>query len=53
MAVAVILLLHVDDIILIGFNSLKVQKMIDELFEVFEFKDMGQLTYFLGVTDFI
>ncbi|KAM1023651.1 hypothetical protein ACFX2A_045494 [Malus domestica] len=45
----VILLLYVDDIILTGSNSVKIQKMIDELSEVFELKDMGQLTYFLGL----
>ncbi|CAN6693356.1 unnamed protein product [Malus baccata var. baccata] len=45
----VILLLYVDDIILTGSNSLNVQKVIDELSEVFELKDMGQLTYFLGL----
>ncbi|XP_070660445.1 uncharacterized mitochondrial protein AtMg00810-like [Malus domestica] len=45
----IILLLYVDDIILTGSNPLKVQKVIQELSEVFEMKDMGQLTYFLGL----
>ncbi|XP_018501609.2 uncharacterized mitochondrial protein AtMg00810-like [Pyrus x bretschneideri] len=45
----VILLLYVDDIIITGSNSSKVQKVITELSEVFELKDMGKLTYFLGL----
>ncbi|XP_050102735.1 uncharacterized mitochondrial protein AtMg00810-like [Malus sylvestris] len=45
----VILLLYVDDIILTGSNSIKIQKMIDKLSEVFDLKDMGQLTFFLGL----
>ncbi|CAN6700356.1 unnamed protein product [Malus baccata var. baccata] len=45
----IILLLYVDDIILTCSNPLKIQKVIQELFEVFELKDMGQLTYFLGL----
>lgn len=45
----VILLLYVDDIILTGSNACKVQSVITELSEVFELKDMGKLTYFLGL----
>ncbi|KAM1595278.1 hypothetical protein ACFX10_001586 [Malus domestica] len=45
----IILLLYVDDIILTGSNPLKIQKVIQELSEVFKLKDMGQLTYFLGL----
>lgn len=45
----VILLLYVDDIILTGSNPSKVQSVISYLSEVFELKDMGKLTYFLGL----
>lgn len=45
----ILLLLYVDDIILIGFNSEKVQSIITSLTEVFDLKDMGQVTYFLGL----
>lgn len=45
----IILLLYVDDIIIIGSNSSKVQNVITELSEVFELKDMGRLTYFLAL----
>lgn len=45
----IVLLLYVDDIILIGSNSSKVQNVITELSEVFKLKDMGKLTYFLGL----
>ncbi|XP_050126910.1 uncharacterized mitochondrial protein AtMg00810-like [Malus sylvestris] len=45
----VILLLYVDEIILTGSNSCKVQSVITELSEVFELKDMEKLTYFLGL----
>ncbi|CAN6723070.1 unnamed protein product [Malus baccata var. baccata] len=45
----IILLLYVDDIILIGSSSQKVQEVITELAAVFKLKDMGILTYFLGL----
>ncbi|KAM2961779.1 hypothetical protein FF1_031321 [Malus domestica] len=45
----VILLLYVDDIILTGSNASKVQQVIDDLAGVFDLKDMGRLTYFLGL----
>lgn len=44
-----ILLLYVDDIILAGSNPELVNSVIHDLGEVFEFKDMGQLKYFLGL----
>lgn len=44
----VILLLYVDDIILIGFNAAKVQKVVQDFASVFDLKDIGKLTYFLG-----
>ncbi|KAM1191971.1 hypothetical protein ACFX2G_012598 [Malus domestica] len=45
----IILLLYVDDIILTGSNSVKIQKTIEELSAVFDLKDLGRLTYFLGL----
>ena len=45
----IILLLYVDDIILAGSNPAKIQSIISQLAAVFDLKDMGQLTYFLGL----
>ncbi|KAB2628557.1 hypothetical protein D8674_033352 [Pyrus ussuriensis x Pyrus communis] len=45
----IILLLYVDDIIMTGFNVSKVQDVITALSEIFDLKDMGKLTYFLGL----
>lgn len=45
----IILLLYVDDIILTGSNFRKIQGVIEELSAVFDLKDMGKLTYFLGL----
>ncbi|KAM1797964.1 hypothetical protein ACFX12_032087 [Malus domestica] len=45
----VLLLLYVDDIILTGSNPITVQVVISELAEVFDLKDMGRLSYFLGL----
>lgn len=45
----IILLLYVDDIILTGSNSSKIQMVITQLAELFDLKDMGKLTYFLGL----
>ncbi|CAL9026180.1 unnamed protein product [Prunus brigantina] len=45
----VILLLYVDDIILTGSKASCIQEVVDELSAVFEMKDMGKLTYFLGL----
>ncbi|KAL6295890.1 hypothetical protein ACE6H2_004032 [Prunus campanulata] len=45
----VILLLYVDDIILTGSNEQVVQTLVDDLSSIFEMKDMGKLTYFLGL----
>ncbi|CAN6714288.1 unnamed protein product [Malus baccata var. baccata] len=45
----IIMLLYVDDIILIGSSITKVQSVISQLAAVFDLKDMGQLTYFLGL----
>ncbi|CAN6695415.1 unnamed protein product [Malus baccata var. baccata] len=43
------ILLYVNDIILTGSNSVKVQTVIAELGDVFYLKDMGKLSYFLGL----
>ncbi|KAM2196223.1 hypothetical protein ACFX1R_030129 [Malus domestica] len=43
------LLLYVDNIILTGSNPIKVQAVITELGDVFDLKDMGKLSYFLGL----
>ncbi|CAN6697433.1 unnamed protein product [Malus baccata var. baccata] len=43
------LLLYVDDIILTRSNVTKVQQVIGDLAGVFDLKDMGRLTYFLGL----
>ncbi|KAB2634323.1 hypothetical protein D8674_038379 [Pyrus ussuriensis x Pyrus communis] len=45
----ILLLLYVDDIILTGSDSTKIQSVIDDLAGVFKLKDMGRLTYFLGL----
>lgn len=45
----VILLLYVDDIIIPGSNNLKINHVVQELFEVFDLKDLGKLTFFLGL----
>lgn len=45
----VIILLYVDDIILICSSSTMVQQVIDNLGEVFDMKDIGPLTFFLGL----
>lgn len=43
------LLLYVDDIILTSSNFVKVQAVIAKLSDVFYLKDMGRLSYFLGL----
>ncbi|CAN6685451.1 unnamed protein product [Malus baccata var. baccata] len=45
----IILLLYVDDIILTGSSSVKVQNVVQELSTVFDLKDLGRLTYFLSL----
>ncbi|KAM1362604.1 hypothetical protein FF1_027593 [Malus domestica] len=45
----IILLLYVDDIILIGSSVTKVQLVVQELSSLFDLKDLGKLTYFLGL----
>ena len=45
----IILLLYVDDIILTGSSSIKIHNVVQELSSVFDLKDFGKLTYFLGL----
>ncbi|CAL8169564.1 unnamed protein product [Prunus armeniaca] len=45
----VVLLLYVDNIIIIGSNEQLIQVVISDLGSVFDVKDMGKLTYFLGL----
>ncbi|XP_020412069.1 uncharacterized protein LOC109947077 [Prunus persica] len=45
----VLLLLYVDDIIITGSSSTLVQSVITDLGEAFDMKDMGKLTFFLGL----
>lgn len=45
----VYLLVYVDDIIIIGCNGTTVQQFINLLGKRFSIKDLGDLTYFLGV----
>ncbi|VVA41216.1 PREDICTED: Retrovirus-related Pol poly from transposon, partial [Prunus dulcis] len=45
----VVLLLYVDDIILTGSNSSLITSVISALTQEFDMKDLGQLTYFLGL----
>lgn len=42
-------LIYVDDILIIGHNSVIVQRYIDLLTQRFSIKDLGLLSYFLGV----
>ncbi|KAI5346241.1 hypothetical protein L3X38_014120 [Prunus dulcis] len=45
----VVLLLYVDDIILTGSNSSLITSIISALTQEVDMKDLGQLTYFLGL----
>jgi hypothetical protein len=45
----VILLLYVDDILLTGSHSSLITSVIDALTQEFNMKDLGPLTYFLGL----
>ena len=45
----VILLLYVDDIVITGTDSSLIQSLIQQLHTMFELKDLGQLSYFLGL----
>lgn len=43
------MLLYVDDIIITGNNSAHISSLIDVLSSTFELKDLGPLSYFLGI----
>ncbi|WJZ89261.1 hypothetical protein VitviT2T_008489 [Vitis vinifera] len=45
----IILLIYVDDIIIIGSHSDLVNSLIDQLHNQFALKDLGYLSYFLGI----
>ncbi|XP_028119403.1 uncharacterized mitochondrial protein AtMg00810-like isoform X1 [Camellia sinensis] len=45
----IILLVYVDDIILIGDDTIGIAKVKQELSQVFDIKDLGPLKYFLGI----
>ena len=44
-----ILAVYVDDIIIAGKSTKRIQQIIDEIAHRFDVKDMGELKYFLGV----
>lgn len=43
------LIVYVDDIIITGDNHHEIEKLKQQLREVFEVKDLGELRYFLGL----
>ncbi|CAN1321975.1 Retrovirus-related Pol polyprotein from transposon RE1 [Linum perenne] len=45
----VLVLVYVDDIIITGASSVQVQNIIQELAGRFKLKDLGRLSYFLGI----
>lgn len=45
----VIFIVYVDDIIIIGSNQKLVQAMIDKLHKTFSLKDLGSLSFFIGI----
>ncbi|KAL5552893.1 hypothetical protein UlMin_040294 [Ulmus minor] len=44
-----LILIYVDDIIVIGNNKEEIEKLIIVLSNSFSLKDLGQLSYFLGI----
>ncbi|KAH9745524.1 hypothetical protein KPL70_004105 [Citrus sinensis] len=44
-----LVLVYVDDIIITGSNSTKVQQVIQDMQKTFALKDLGELSYFLGI----
>lgn len=44
----IILLLYVGDIILTWLSTLKIKQVVQELYEVFDLKDLGKLTFFFS-----
>ena len=45
----IVLLIYADDIIITGSHSALVNSLIDQLHNQFAFKDLGYLSYFLGI----
>lgn len=45
----VLFLVHVDDMIIIGFDSAAISAVKRHLFHELEVKDLGHLQYFLGI----
>lgn len=43
------LLLYVDDILISGNSSSRIQSIIDQLHQKFSLKDLGEVTHFLGI----
>ena len=48
-SVVIILLLYVDDILLTGNNSVALDSLVKTLSSEFDMKDLGRLSYFLGL----
>ncbi|KAH9799567.1 retrovirus-related pol polyprotein from transposon RE2 [Citrus sinensis] len=44
-----LVLVYVDDIIITGSNSARVQQVIQDMQHTFALKDLGELSYFLGI----
>lgn len=47
--VYLILLIYVDDILITGNNSRQMDHLIEKLGSLFSMKDLGPLSYFLGI----
>lgn len=45
----ILILLYIDDILITGPNSNKLEHFIFEFCKVFALKDLGELSYFLGI----
>ena len=44
-----LILIYVDDIIITGSNEVEIEKLVAVLNSSFSLKDLGQLSYFLGI----
>jgi hypothetical protein len=47
--VCIYMLVYIDDIIIVGYTSIVVDRFVQSLLESFPIKDMGKLDYFLGL----